>query len=101
MDRVVKPILMIACHNLVETMEFVMIRLLVTHVNARLVTRDSRAKQISTTVNPHRAIEALALMETTHLLVNAILDIPENFAKLKSMNVNQVSTFLISFSISI
>lgn len=100
MDRVVKPILMIACHNLAETMEFVMTRLPVTHANAHLVTPDFRAKQISMIANRHRAIEALVSMETTHLHANVIPDILVNFAKLKSMNANQVSTFSISFSFS-
>lgn len=99
-DLVVKQILTIACHNHAETMEFAMIQLPVILVNVHPVILDSRAKRISTIANRHHATEAPVLMEIIHLHVNATQDTPVNFAKHKSMNVNQVSELFLVASFS-
>lgn len=91
LDLVVKPILMIVYRNHVAITVFVMIRLQAIVANARLVTLDSRVRQILMIVSHRLAIVVHALMVIIHSLANATQDTPENFVKLKLMNVNQVS----------
>lgn len=91
LDLVVKPILMIVYRNHVAITVFVMIRLQAIVANARLVTLDSRVRQILMIVSHRLAIVVHALMVIIRSLANATQDTQENFVKLKLMNVNQVS----------
>lgn len=101
LDHVVKQILTIASLNHAETMEFVMIQLLVILVIVHLVILVSHAKQISTIVNLHHVTAAPVLMEIILLDANAILDTLANFVKFKQMNANQVCDLFIPWRKSI